>query len=137
MMRELTQTDVSKRIRSDPPLTCSVQELRDHYDDLLALAPYALKRQASEELLAEATLSDDARREVTYRRLCAWLDLDREDARIIARAFDDASREQSPAFRDRLYWAERDAILSGLTFLEFLDLSGVVPWLHNDGLVGA
>jgi len=107
-------------------------ELRNRYHDLLALAPATLAERARRELLAEGLLPHDQRREAVYRRLCAWLDLDSEDARIIANAYDRAGATLPETLARRRMEDERDAMVNGLTFDEFRRLADILPWLDSD-----
>jgi len=107
-------------------------ELRNRYHDLLVLSPAALAERAREELLAEGLLPDDRRREAVYRRLCAWLDLDSEDARIIANAYERAGATLPETLVRRRMEHERDAMVNGLTFDEFRRLAEILPWLDSD-----
>lgn len=107
-------------------------QLHQHYRTLLALPPAALVVRARQELVGEVRLPEDQRREAAYRRLCAWLDLDPEEARILARAFDQAATELPADLDRRRIEAERDAILNGLGFADFQRLARLLPWLRAE-----
>jgi hypothetical protein len=103
----------------------------DRYLDMLELNKADLRRRALAELRAECLMSSDARREAARRRLTAWLELDPEEARVLARAYDEASAAlDRESARSRLE-AERDAILHGLRFDQFTRLVDLVPWLRS------
>ena len=106
--------------------------LRHRYHDYTALPGRDLIGRAREELLDEAALVDDRQREAVYRRLSAWLDLDPEDARIVARAFDDATAALSPDLARHRLEVERDAMLHGFAFADFRRLADFIPWLSTD-----
>ncbi|TAJ21742.1 MAG: hypothetical protein EPO65_00810 [Dehalococcoidia bacterium] len=122
------------------PAPASVGELRllphhmlhQHYRNLLTLSPDDLDARLREEVAAEVRLPADQRREVAYRRLSAWLDMDGEDARILSRAYDRAATGLSEELSRRRLEAERDAILNGLTFHDFRRLARFVPWLNAE-----
>lgn len=107
-------------------------QVHQHYRNLLALPPADLAVRARQELLAEMRLPDEQRREVVYRRLTAWLDLDKEDAHILARAYDGAAAELPEELQRRRLEAERDAILNGLSFTDFQRLARLLPWLNAE-----
>ncbi|GMU40245.1 MAG: hypothetical protein AMXMBFR23_11110 [Chloroflexota bacterium] len=102
-----------------------------HYEALLALRADELRDRAARELAAEARLSDLDRRQAAHRRLTAWLTLDAEDARILARAYDEAAASLDREAARARFEAERDAILHGLRFEEFTRLVEFVPWLRS------
>jgi hypothetical protein len=122
------------------PAATSVGELRllphhqlhQHYRNLLTLSPEDLAVFACEELAAEVRLPEEQRREAVYRRFCAWLDLEDEEARILARAFDRGAAGLSADLDNRRIEAERDAILNGFGFADFRRLAGLVPWLRAE-----
>lgn len=101
------------------------------FSAMLALRSDDLRREALQELRREAGMSVDARRSAAHRRLTAWLELDPEDARILARAFDEASAVLDREAARARYEAERDAIFHGLRFDQFTRLVELVPWLRS------
>lgn len=103
----------------------------ERYAELLYLPTDDLRRRAVEELRAEATLPADERRAVARARLAAWLELDGEDTRILARIYDEAARSLPQAEMEAWLEAERDAVLHGLSFREFTRLADMVPWLRS------
>ncbi len=102
-----------------------------HYEAMLALRTDELRHRAARELAAEARLSDLDRRQAAHGRLTAWLALDAEDARILARAYDEAAATLDREAARARFEAERDAILHGLRFDEFTRLVEFVPWLRS------
>jgi hypothetical protein len=118
---------------SDSPERARLQESPtiEAFSAMLALRPEDLRREALQELRREAGMSVDARRSAAHRRLTAWLELDPEDARILARAFDEASAVLDRESARARYEAERDAIFHGLRFDQFTRLVELVPWLRS------
>lgn len=102
-----------------------------HYEAMLALRTEELRDRAARELAAEARLPETERRRAAHRRLSAWLELDAEDARILARAYDEASAALDREAARARFEAERDAILHGLRFDQFTRLVEFVPWLRS------
>jgi len=107
-------------------------QVHQHYRNLLSLSPADLVARARQDLLAEIRLPDEQRREVVYRRLSAWLDIDGEDARILARAYDRAATDLPEELQRCRLEAEQDAIFNGLSFTDFQRLARLVPWLHAE-----
>lgn len=127
-------TDKGAPARSDTPpieVITPLRAARQHYEDLLALPTGQLRVRAQEELLRENALPEGARRAAAHQRLAAWLDLDPEDARILARVYDEASAALDPEIARGRYEAECDAILHGFRFNQFTRLADFVPWLKS------
>ena len=103
----------------------------ERYQDWLALPTEGLRRLVEDELAGEARLDPRERREAALRRLTAWLELDAEDARILARVHDEAAAALPREAARARCEAERDAILHGLRFDEFTRLTEMVPWLRS------
>ena len=103
----------------------------ERYQDWLALPTDDLRSLVVDELAAEARLDPQERRQAALRRLTAWLELDAEDARILARVHDEAAAALPREAARARYEAERDAILHGLRFDEFTRLAEMVPWLRS------
>ncbi len=118
-------------LHADQMTTGSGPTARDRYAEMLLLREADLRRQATQELRREASLSTDARREAAHRRLLAWLELDPEEARVLARAYDEAAAALDREAAQARYEAERDAILHGLRFEQFTRLVDLVPWLRS------
>lgn len=104
---------------------------RERYQEWLALPTDELRRVVATELADEAALDPQERRRAALRRLTAWLELDAEDARILARVHDEAAAALPAEAARARYEAERDAILHGLSFAEFTRLVEMVPWLRS------
>lgn len=104
---------------------------RERYEELLALPTDALRARAAEEIRRELALDDDAQREAVHQRLAAWLDLDHEAARIIARVWDEAASQLPPEDARRRFEAERDALLHGFRFDEFTRFADLAPWVTS------
>jgi hypothetical protein len=104
---------------------------RERYEQWLLLPTDELERVARREIERELSLSEDGLREAAYRRLTTWLDMDREDARILARVWDEAATVLPVDQARRRMEAEGDAALRGLTFREFTRLAGLVPWMNS------
>lgn len=104
---------------------------RERYEEFLALPTAELRAQAAEEIRAELGLSEERQREAIHTRLAAWLEMDPEDARILARVWDDAALELPADDTRRRFEAERDAILHGFRFEDFTRLAGLMPWVQS------
>jgi hypothetical protein len=103
----------------------------ERYREWLALPTDELRDRAAAELVVEALATPERRRELARERLLAWLELDGEDARILARTYDEATASLEPEQRNARYEAERDAILHGLSFRQFQQLADTLPWLRS------
>lgn len=101
---------------------------RERYEELLALPTADLRVRAADAIRAELALDDDRQREAVHTRLSAWLELDPEDARIIARVWDEAAGSLSPEESRRRLQAETDAMLHGFNFEDFTRLASLAPW---------
>lgn len=108
------------------------QTLVDRYHSLLTKPDAELRDALGAMIRAECALPEGERAAFAHTRLRAWLAMDREDARIIARAYEEAMERFSPAQREQRLAAERDAIMNGLRFAEFRSLCGIVPWLRSE-----
>ncbi len=117
---------------STPVLGARVRELIDRYDLLLNRPDDEMRDALGQMIRAEFALPEQDRLEFTYSRLRAWLTLDGEDARIIARAFEEAMARCSTAQQQLRLAAERSAMMNGLRFSEFRALCGIVPWLRSE-----
>lgn len=103
----------------------------ERYGELLYLPTDTLRRHAVAELRAEAALPPDQRRAAARARLAAWLELDGEETRVLARVYDEAARTLPRDDLESWLEAERDAMLHGLSFSEFTRLADMVPWLRS------
>lgn len=104
---------------------------RERYEEFLALPTDELRERAAEEIRAELGLSEDRQREAIHTRLAAWLEMDPEDARILARVWDDAAFELPADDTRRRFEAECDAILHGFRFEDFTRLADLMPWVQS------
>ena len=112
-----------------PPDT-GVITLADQLHELLALPEAALEHAMVERIRREDALDEEARHRATAERLHAWLVLDREEARIIARAFERASARLDEQVRARRIDTERAVILNGMRLREFRALVELIDWLR-------
>jgi len=119
-----------------------LHDARDHLElaaacyGALALPPIALRR-AMRSLARRAGAADpDARHEQTLMRLRALLQFDDEQARVLARAFDDAYLDLPDHWREQAREAEFGAMLNGLSPREFQRLTRILPWLRDAGASG-
>ncbi len=103
----------------------------ERYQEWLALPTDELRAMVADELAAEAALDAPERRGAALRRLTAWLTMDPEDTRILARVHDEAAAALPADAARARYEAERDAILHGLGFGDFTRLVEMVPWLRS------
>lgn len=104
---------------------------RERYEEFLALPTDELRARAVEEIRAELALSPDRRREAVHTRLSAWLDMDPEDARIIARIWDEAAATFPADDARRRFEAECDAMLHGFRFDAFTRFTEFMPWVQS------
>jgi len=103
----------------------------ERYREWLALPTDELRSRAHGELIAETLAAPERRRAFARERLLAWLELDGEDARILARVFDEATATLDADQRTARYEAERDAMLHGFSFRQFQQLADTLPWLSS------
>ena len=78
----------------------------------------------------------DGRSRAVQLRLRAYLALEVEPARVIARAFDDAFIDLPEDWRERSREVELSVIVNALHAREFNRLTRVLPWLR-DRMAGA
>ncbi len=104
---------------------------RERYEGLLALPTRELRQYAAQEIRAELDLPLDAQREAIHARLAAWLEMDAEDARILARIWDEAAAVLPTEDAHRRFEAERDATLHGFRFQDFVRLAEFMPWMRS------
>jgi hypothetical protein len=109
--------------------------LADRFYDLLALSTRELDRSLEQFVAQEHELEEPARHIAVRDRLRAWLDLDDEDARIIAGAYERASAGFPPAYHARRVETERAVIMNAFTFDEFLRLASILPWLRDGSAI--
>lgn len=104
---------------------------RRRYEEYLALPTAMLRQRAAEEIRGELALPSDRQREAIHTRLSAWLEMDPEDARIIARVWDEAASELLSDEARRRFEAECDAMLHGFAFEDFTQLARIMPWVGS------
>lgn len=105
---------------------------RQRYEDLLALPTATLRERAAQEIRAELSPPRDIQREAIHARLTAWLDLAPEDARILARTWDEAAAGLPDDDARRRFEAERDSMLHGFRFQDFIRFAEFMPWLRSE-----
>lgn len=105
--------------------------LAEQLHELLALPEAALEHAMAARILRENDLDEDARHRATYERFRAWLELDPEDARVIARAFERADSRLDSAVRERRIETERAVILNGLSVRQVRSLTPLIDWLRR------
>src|SRR5687768_3789027 len=88
----------------------------DRYYELLGLDPATLERELLVEIQDEHEQPERQRTLTVLSRLSAWLELDVEQARILAGTWDRVLSSLSPAIRGEALHAERAAVLNGMPF---------------------
>jgi len=111
--------------------------LADYYYELLALAPSDLERELREVAEAERALPERMRYAAARARLLAWLDLSREERRILARSFERVMERLPEDLQAARLEAERDAVLNGMTFAQFRELALALGWASQEEMVSA
>ena len=106
-------------------------ELGAAFYEALALPPIELRQAMRALARLEGGATPDRLHERALLRLRALLQLDAEQARVIARAFDDAFLDLPEGWRERNREAELGAILNGLDGRSFSALAGIVPSLRD------
>ena len=96
-----------------------------------ALPPIELRRLMRGLARRESGASFESRRELAVRRLRALLRLNVEDARVVARSFDDAFIDLPAEWRERSREVEFAVIQNALHLSEFVSLTSVLPWLRD------
>ena len=111
-------------------------ELAAAFYEAEGLAPVELRRVMRALARREGTASIDDRTRAAQLRLRAWLALDVEEARVVARAFDDAFLDLPEGWRERSREIEFSVILNALHAREFHRLARVLPWLRDREAAG-
>ena len=129
----VTETMPNVRERSSIPAETAYRDesLAERFYALLSLPDDRLEAALAEFVRAEDELPEPARYEATLARLRAWLELDREDAFVLARAYERATASFTADFAARRIEAERAVIMNGMSFDEFRALAGILPWLRR------
>ena len=118
-------------------LTHRLNDATDHLElaatlyDATALPPIELRRVMRAMARREGAASRELAHELVVRRLRALLQLNLEDARVAARAFDDAHIDLPEEWRERNREIEFDVIKNALHVREFIALTHVLPWLTD------
>jgi hypothetical protein len=99
--------------------------------ELACLSTERLAFEALKILRTELDLAADDQRRRVIERLRAWLLLDRGDARRLALGFEEAAEQLEASEREAIQRAEEDAVMDGLSYLEFHRLAEVVPSLRR------
>ena len=111
-------------------------ELASAFYDAQSLAPIDLRRAMRALARREGAAVIDDRNAAALMRLRAWLALDVEEARVIARAFDDAFLDLPAGWRERSREIEFSVIINGLHAREFRQLARILPWLREESSGG-
>ena len=117
-----------------PPATiddATPEALAERFYHLLDRSDLEIERALRDFVQVEDELPEARRYEAALARLRAWLQLDAEDARIIAGAYERAVQSFPEQFEQRRIDAERAAVLNGMTFAEFCELAPLLPWLRD------
>lgn len=111
--------------------------LADYYYELLALAPGELERELREMAEAEQALPERMRHSAARARLLAWLELSREERRILARSFERVMEGLPEDVQAARLEAERGAVLNGMSFDQFRELALALDWASREEMVAA
>ena len=106
-------------------------ELGSAFYDASALPPIELRRAMRALARLEGSSGPDSQHERALTRLRALLRLDGEQARVIARAFDDAFLDLPEDWREHNREAELGAILNGMDGRGFSALASIIPSLRD------
>lgn len=118
-------------------LTHRLNDAGDHIElaaalyDATALPPIELRRVMRAMARREGGASWEEAHELAAKRLRAFLRLDVEDARIAARAFNDAHIDLPDDWRERNCEIEFAVIRNALHVREFVALTHILPWLRE------
>ena len=118
-------------------LTHRLTDVSDHIAlasalyDATALPPIELRRVLRGLARREGGATTALAHEMASRRLRALLNLDDEEARVIARAFEDAFVDLPIGWRERNREIEFAVIKNALHLREFGQLVRVLPWLRE------
>ncbi len=105
------------------------ERVLSRHQKLARMPDASLEQEALQALRYELDLPPDERRRRTLDRFRAWLLLDRPSACRLAEAFARASARLDAAEQESLSETEEDAVLDGLAFREFHELTSFVPSL--------
>ncbi|MGE0227510.1 MAG: hypothetical protein AB7I38_03810 [Dehalococcoidia bacterium] len=104
----------------------------ERYYGYLSLSDAQMHTEFRGIIRAEHELPEPLRYECALARLQAWLALTPEDARILARAYEQALASFPEAWVADARDVERGVLLNAFSFDEFRELSSVLPWLQAD-----
>lgn len=127
----VTDTALDFLAHSTRPQSPFTDTLAERFYSMLVLDSDTLERALVPFIQAEHELPEPARYEATLARLRAWLELDDEDARVIAGAYERAIAGFPTDYHGRRLEAERAVMMNALTFGEFRRLAGILPWLRS------
>src|SRR5581483_10595778 len=130
----MEQTLTLKRpIRLHVPAPRLEDEAQRHwFEDVLVLPDDRLVEALRRHVQAEYDLPADERRRAVVARLRAWLEIG-ERARRLVDCYEKASASLPVHVERARLEAERDAVMNGLSYAEFLRLAEIVPWLRTWG----
>ncbi len=106
-------------------------QLAAAFYDADGLSPIELRRVMRALARREGAADRDSRSRAVQLRLRAYLALEVEEARVAARAFDDAFLDLPADWRERSREVELAVILNALHAREFARLTRVLPWLRE------
>ena len=104
----------------------------DRYYELLGLDIATLERELLAEIQEEHEQPERQRTVAVLSRLSAWLELDIEQARILADTWDRVLLSLSEGIRQQARDAERAAVLNGMSFADFERLAAILPWAREE-----
>jgi hypothetical protein len=106
-------------------------ELATAFYEALALSPVELRRAMRALARREGGAQRERRHSLTLMRLRALLQQEPGEARVLARAFDDAFLDLPSGWREAARELELAVIMNGLHGREFRALTHVLPWLRD------
>ena len=133
----MTRTSIPQHQTTPSAIVDRIFDAADHLElasafyDAESLAPIDLRRAMRALARREGAASIDDRNAAALLRLRAWLALDVEEARVIARAFDDAFLDLPEGWRERSREIEFSVIVNALHAREFRQLARILPWLRE------
>lgn len=133
----MTTTSLSERRLDPSELIHRIFDAADHvqlaaaFYDADGLSPINLRRTMRALARREGAAEMQDRLRAAQIRLRAYLALEVEEARVIARAFDDAFLDLPADWRERSREIELEVILNALHAREFQQLTRILPWLRD------
>lgn len=113
---------------STPATIGDFRSLADEYFELLGLPADRLEEALRGIAVRESELPEPMRYTAAKSRLEAWLELDREERRILGAAFRRGLATLPEETREQVHEAERGAVMNGLSFAQFRDLAVALDW---------